>query len=165
MTDQKKIAKTFEFQYFDKDKVSALKVKIYEHVSNEYGMFVWPSSLLLAQYLAETHSNITGLRVLELGCGVALPGIVAAKFGAKVILTDAGFRPDVLQNCREGCSINRVQCDILPLTWGKFSSSVLTMTAPELLIGADVFYDIENIETILATGTCDCREVRLCVVL
>ncbi len=49
----------------------------------------WPSSQALAQWLAEFHQEtLVGKRVLELGCGLALPSFTAAALGAETIATD-----------------------------------------------------------------------------
>lgn len=52
-----------------------------------YWMELWPSSLALAQFVGR-RPNLKGKRVAELGCGMALPGIVAGRRGAQVVLTD-----------------------------------------------------------------------------
>lgn len=47
---------------------------------------LWPGARALARRVAQ--SRIAGLRILELGCGLALPSLVAARHGAVVIATD-----------------------------------------------------------------------------
>ena len=61
------------------------------YLSNEgarlpYGIVLWPASIALAHELASR--AMKGLRVLELGAGTGLPGIVAASLGAQVTQTD-----------------------------------------------------------------------------
>jgi predicted nicotinamide N-methyase len=51
-----------------------------------YGIVLWPSAIALAHELASRTMN--GMRVLELGAGTGLPGIVAASLGARVVQTD-----------------------------------------------------------------------------
>jgi len=51
-----------------------------------YGIVLWPAAIALAHEIASR--SMTGLRVLELGAGTGLPGIVAASFGARVTQTD-----------------------------------------------------------------------------
>ena len=49
----------------------------------------WPSSSALAQWLVEFHrETLRGKRVLELGCGLALPSFTAATLGAVTLATD-----------------------------------------------------------------------------
>ena len=57
-------------------------VHIRQLQSSNYGLFVWPSAILLAEFLSQHRSLFHGKRIMELGAGVGLPGIVAAKLGA-----------------------------------------------------------------------------------
>ena len=51
-----------------------------------YGIVLWPAAIALAHEIATR--ALRGLRVLELGAGTGLPGIVAASLGARVVQTD-----------------------------------------------------------------------------
>src|SRR5687767_12939371 len=51
-----------------------------------YGIVVWPSAIALSHELATR--DLAGKRILELGAGTGLPGIVAASLGARVVQTD-----------------------------------------------------------------------------
>lgn len=53
-----------------------------------YGFALWPAAIALAHELASRGRDLAGMRVLELGSGTGLPGIVAATFGARVVQTD-----------------------------------------------------------------------------
>lgn len=53
-----------------------------------YGLALWPAAIALAHDVAERGDSLRGARVLELGAGTGLPGIVAASFGAQVVQTD-----------------------------------------------------------------------------
>jgi predicted nicotinamide N-methyase len=53
-----------------------------------YGVVLWPSALALAHEVATRPAEFAGRRVLELGAGTGLPGIVAAALGARVVQTD-----------------------------------------------------------------------------
>ena len=53
-----------------------------------YGVALWPSALALAHEVASRASEFSGRRVLELGSGMGLPGIVAGSVGASVVQTD-----------------------------------------------------------------------------
>jgi predicted nicotinamide N-methyase len=53
-----------------------------------YGVTLWPSSIALGHEIAGRPGGFRGRRVLELGAGTGLPGIVAATFGAEVVQTD-----------------------------------------------------------------------------
>lgn len=51
-----------------------------------YGIVLWPAAIALAHELVSR--RLLGVRVLELGAGTGLPGIVAASLGADVVQTD-----------------------------------------------------------------------------
>ena len=51
-----------------------------------YGIVLWPAAIALAHEVAAR--SLSGKRVLELGAGTGLPGIVAASLGARVVQTD-----------------------------------------------------------------------------
>ena len=50
-----------------------------------------------------------GSRVLELGAGTALPGLLLAKLGHQVTLSDSLVLPHTLDNCREAAKCNELQ--------------------------------------------------------
>jgi Lysine methyltransferase len=53
-----------------------------------YGVVLWPAAIGLAHEVASRTEDFRGKRVLELGGGTGLPGIVAASLGARVVQTD-----------------------------------------------------------------------------
>lgn len=53
-----------------------------------YGVALWPAAIALAHEVAARAEAFRGARVLELGAGTGLPGIVAASLGARVAQTD-----------------------------------------------------------------------------
>jgi predicted nicotinamide N-methyase len=61
----------------------------------------------LASYLSKNMDIVSSKRVLELGAGTALPGLLAVKLGAtSVLLTD---RSDMdLKNARDSIALNRL---------------------------------------------------------
>jgi predicted nicotinamide N-methyase len=53
-----------------------------------YGLALWPAAIALAHEVAARAAELSVARVLELGAGTGLPGIVAASLGARVVQTD-----------------------------------------------------------------------------
>jgi predicted nicotinamide N-methyase len=53
-----------------------------------YGVALWPAAIALAHDVASRPEAFREVRVLELGAGTGLPGIVAASLGARVVQTD-----------------------------------------------------------------------------
>lgn len=91
-----------------------------------------------------TSAHLTSWRS-QLGAGVSLPGVVAARCGAKVILSDHAEVPSCLENCRRSCQANGVQdVVVLGLTWGDLSPDVILLPKLDLILGSDVFYDPEG---------------------
>src|SRR5271156_5841549 len=58
-----------------------------------YWMHLWPGALALARRIAAAPGVGPGTRVLELGCGLALPALVAARRGAVAVATDRRREP------------------------------------------------------------------------
>ncbi|KAL6993398.1 hypothetical protein U1Q18_011514 [Sarracenia purpurea var. burkii] len=65
-----------------------------QHMQEDYGLFVWPCSVVLAEYVWQQRLRFSGVSVVELGSGTSLPGLVAAKVGSHVTLTDDSNRPE-----------------------------------------------------------------------
>ena len=53
-----------------------------------YGVALWPAAIALAHEVAARADAFRGRRVLELGAGTGLPGLVAAALGGRVVQTD-----------------------------------------------------------------------------
>ena len=71
-----------------------------------YGVVLWPSSIALAHELIARADAFLGARVLELGAGTGLPGIIAASLGARVVQTDR--HELALSICRQNGARNGV---------------------------------------------------------
>eukprot|EP00899_Mesostigma_viride_P016026 jgi/Mesvir1/24424/Mv11083-RA.2 len=75
---------------------------------DDVGLQVWNGSLLLADFVLHHSAHCPGsdarvlfprgIKVLELGAGTGLVGLMLAKVAARVYLTDIGI--DVVENCR-----------------------------------------------------------------
>ncbi|KAI5684012.1 hypothetical protein M9H77_05240 [Catharanthus roseus] len=127
-------------------------ITIIENMKEEYGLFVWPCSIILAEYVWQQKSRVSGANVIELGAGTSLPGLVAAKLGANVTLTDDLNRPEVLANMRDVCDLNNVKCQVLGLTWGLWDGPIFSLY-PDIILGADVLYDTSAFDDLFATLT------------
>jgi predicted nicotinamide N-methyase len=110
-----------------------------------YWAELWPSAIALAEEVARL--DVEGLRVLELGCGLGLPSIVAALGGADVLATD--WSPDAVEVAARNAERNGAELETALAGWG--AASALVDAAPwDLVLGADLLYERRNVEQLLA---------------
>jgi predicted nicotinamide N-methyase len=110
-----------------------------------YWSVLWRSGVALAEALAGT--RLRGRRVVELGCGLAVPSIVAARAGATVLATDscAEALPLVRRNARK----NDVSVDTAAVDWSMPEG--LVQRAPfDLVLAADVLYERASVAPLLS---------------
>lgn len=90
-----------------------------------------------------------------MGAGTGLPGILAAKCRARVILSDHCILPKSLAHLRNCCLANNLvpgsDIKVIGLSWGLLLSSLYKLPAIDLIISADCFYDPRVFEDILVT--------------
>ena len=151
--DKMETRKEKTFIFLDHFSGDALKIKIPEVLNPSYGMYVWPCAPVLAQYIWVNRCKVKGRSVLELGAGTSLPGVLAAKVGAKVTLSDASHLLDCLENCKHSCHSNDLQFEVkvTGVSWGQFDPGLLTLCHIDLILGSDCFYDSRDFEDIVMT--------------
>jgi methyltransferase-like protein 23 len=100
-----------------------------------YGVMLWPASIALAHEVLARTVQLPGKRVLELGAGTGMPGIVAATLGAEVLQID---RDEVaLHVCTMNKERNRAtRVEARGAEWETFHSDA----AFDLILGSDVLY-------------------------
>lgn len=100
-----------------------------------YWANVWESALVLAEDLASSAGD--GLSLIELGCGLGLPALVAARQGFLVTATD--YEEAALEGVRFNAEINGLA--------GRVSTHILDWRSPEPIgvfervVAADVLYE------------------------
>jgi methyltransferase-like protein 23 len=100
-----------------------------------YGVALWPAAIALAHEIAARSGSFAGRRVLEIGAGTGLPGIVAASFGARVVQTDR--HGDAMCMCMRNGSHNRIDTIEYRLAdWTTWKST----DRYDWIIGSDVLY-------------------------
>eukprot|EP01033_Poteriospumella_lacustris_P007984 gene7984-5745_t len=78
-----------------------------DEVNRLYVEHVWPSSIVVSDYLCQHPEIIRDKVVIELGAGAALPSLVAEKLGAKLALVSDYPEDDVLRNIDDAIRINK----------------------------------------------------------
>jgi predicted nicotinamide N-methyase len=110
-----------------------------------YWAELWPSGLALARVVRRR--DVRELRVLELGCGLGVPSIVAALGGARVLATD--WSPEALEVAEANAARNGAEVEIELVAWA--DSERLAAGAPwDLVLGADLLYEQRNVDQLLA---------------
>ncbi|HZD00062.1 MAG TPA: methyltransferase domain-containing protein [Actinomycetes bacterium] len=109
-----------------------------------YWAQLWPSGIALARAVAALAP--AGRRVLELGCGLGLPSIVAALAGARVLATD--WSPDAVAFTATNASRNGAALRTAACSWTE-PGPMLAQAPWDLVLAADVLYERRNISQLL----------------
>lgn len=100
---------------------------------------VWPSARALALHLVGDRAGVAGRQVLEVGCGLAVPSMVAALLGATVTAND--FHPDVPRFLAANLQRNGADLAYVPFDW---RHSPLPLGRFDLVLGSDLLYDASH---------------------
>ncbi|HYP26742.1 MAG TPA: hypothetical protein VE262_08495 [Blastocatellia bacterium] len=100
-----------------------------------YGVALWPAAIALAHDLASREDAFDGKRVLELGSGTGLPGIVAASLGGRVVQTDRNEL--AMSVCKRNGVLNGAEMiDYRLAEWETWDDA----GRYEWIIGSDILY-------------------------
>jgi predicted nicotinamide N-methyase len=108
----------------------------------------WPSGLALAGALADDPGEPHGARVLELGCGLGAPSVVAARAGAAVLATDGAA--DAVAFAAHALALNAVVADVAQVDWAQHGEALVARGPFDVVLAADVLYTRANVEIALA---------------
>jgi len=110
-----------------------------------YWSVLWRSGVALARELDGV--ALRGLRVVELGCGLAVPSIAAARAGAAVLATDACA--EALTLVERNARANDVRIDTATADWAE--PEELVRRGPfDLALAADVLYERASVALLLS---------------
>ena len=107
----------------------------------------WPSGAVLAGAVAEDPPP-PGARVLELGCGLGLPSIVAAREGAYVLATDG--ISDAVVFAAHSLALNELDGEVAEVDWAEQADALVARGPWDLVLAADVLYLRAGVEAALA---------------
>jgi predicted nicotinamide N-methyase len=110
-----------------------------------YWAVLWRSGVALARELAS--EALAGMRVVELGCGLALPSLAAARAGASVLATDGD--DEALELVERNARENGVAVETACVDWA--DPGTLVARSPfDLVLAADVLYERASVALLLS---------------
>ena len=103
-----------------------------------YGIALWTATIALAHDITSRAGEMPDKRVLELGAGTGLPGIVAASLGARVVQTDRNEL--AMKLCERNCARNEITTIEHRLAdWTDWNDT----DQYDLILGSDILYGAE----------------------
>lgn len=102
---------------------------------------MWEAGIGLGQYL--TKDMCEGKKILEIGCGLALPSFVATRFGGEVIATD--FHADVPIFLDINKKKNNIDFNYQVMNWrSEIERTKNTLGTFDLVLGSDILYESQH---------------------
>jgi predicted nicotinamide N-methyase len=109
-----------------------------------YWAELWSSAVALAHDVSLR--SLRGAPTLELGCGLGLPSIAAARAGGRVLATD--WSPDAVAATAANAERNGVRIETLECSWAE-PDAILERAPWPLVLASDVLYEARNVELLL----------------
>jgi predicted nicotinamide N-methyase len=109
-----------------------------------YWSVLWRSGVALAREL--DGAALHGLRVIELGCGLAVPSLTAARAGAAVLATDTCA--EALALVARNARANELPIETARVDWTE-PGELLEQAPFDLALAADVLYERASVAALL----------------
>ncbi|XP_072329565.1 EEF1A lysine methyltransferase 3-like [Scyliorhinus torazame] len=102
--------------------------------------FIWEAGLELCRYIEKQNLNFHGMKVIELGAGTGILGILAALLGGNVTITD---QPCALKQIQHNVTANipmscRDHEDVRALCWGRDHTQF--PSDHDFILGGEIVY-------------------------
>jgi len=130
------------------------------HQSEEPDSTLWDASVVLSRYLCTLDSSLLAKkRVIELGAGCGLVGIIAAMQGADTVITDMQeYIPLIQQNIdanQQYVVRNNGSAVATTLDWGNLEEIQTKFNPPvDYILGSDIVYALQGFEDLVAAIKC-----------
>lgn len=109
-----------------------------------YWTYLWESAIGLARHVSAMSTSLSGKRVLEIGCGFGLAGIVACKEGANVVFSD--FEYDALLFAQHNAKQNGINAaDYVQMDW----NAPCFQCQFDVVLASDIIYEEQNWQPIM----------------
>ncbi|XP_072895094.1 EEF1A lysine methyltransferase 3-like [Hemitrygon akajei] len=128
-----------------------LKISRFINANLGFSAYVWEAGVALCRFFEKQNAFFTGKRVIELGSGTGIVGILATLLGGEVTMTD---KPNILKQIENNVSINipsacRHRVKVRSLAWGedhkRFPSDY------DFILGSDIVYSSVNYPALMET--------------
>ncbi len=114
-----------------------------------YWAELWPSGIALADAILRGPNPLSGLDVLEIGCGLGTTASAALLAGAHLLAAD--YFLDALAACRANCAANGCpEPATLAFNWRAPDAAIAPGRRWQAILAADVLYEKRDIEPLLA---------------
>jgi predicted nicotinamide N-methyase len=101
-----------------------------------YWSKVWPAAIALAEYLLQRPNVVKDKKVVELGAGLGLPSLVAARVSGRVLCTD--HSPEAVEFARASANYNGLSnLQTAVLDWNHLPKDL----EAEIVLLSDINYD------------------------
>jgi predicted nicotinamide N-methyase len=122
-------------------------VRLLEELCPYFGV-IWPSARGLTEYIASQFPiRFDELRILEVGCGLALPSLYCARKGAEVTATD--FHPEVPNFLAKNIALNQIKSlNFKSVNWTDVSAAPPPHLRYNWVIGSDILYESQHPEPV-----------------
>jgi len=151
---EKEVIKKFHFT--SKDLKESYEIIISELIVGAYSFYTWRSARVLAQFMFYMRKCLPGMKILEIGAGTSLPGVLAATLGSNVTLSDSALHPKTLAHIERICILNKlkpgIDIQVVGLTWGMLGNAFYDLGNDlDLIIGSDCLYDQTMFEDVISS--------------
>jgi predicted nicotinamide N-methyase len=111
-----------------------------------YWARAWPSGIALASAVTSSPPP-PGATVVEIGCGLGLPSLAAARAGASVLATDGSA--EAVAFTAHSFVLNELTGDVAVVDWAGQADALAARGPFDLVLAADVLYLQANVQLAL----------------
>ncbi|CAB9505479.1 lysine methyltransferase METTL21A [Seminavis robusta] len=144
---------TVDFTFPEQLPDVVIQLQCQEDYTQSTGMAIWLGADLLADFMLQSPHLVRGKKVLEVGAGVGLCGIVAYHLQASQLVSTDGDL-DALDNLRRNVQHNTdtKKCTCRQMIWGKNIPEFRDSHGRfDVILGSDLFYMTRSIKPLFQT--------------